>query len=292
MAVIPLMVFTLVCLFPAVGSAQAWADSYRAGDYDKAADLLHAAVSKAAGNPAFDDSQSAEALATMYARGQGAPANPIMACSLARLAGLATQMRVVPGEDPYGYNARMAGSEAFVHRHCDPLAHDDRVTADKAVGCFGFGMPEETIAFGGQNVRIGRGGISIAGSNEEPWDLMACPQLVARVRTSSIAPPADAAPNVKTRYFIETFMWVPGNSDGAQVYSLNWDVYEVRDGRIWFYMVAQGMATRAGWPERGLPAEIEKGLTLEMIPSGQVRWKLEGLPPKRGWIMVGGEVTR
>jgi len=89
MPVMRLIVFTLVCLFPAVGSAQAWADSYRAGDYDKAADLLHAAVSKAAGNPAFDDSQSAEALATLYARGQGTPLNPIMACSLARLAGAA-----------------------------------------------------------------------------------------------------------------------------------------------------------------------------------------------------------
>ena len=283
----------LVCAFPAVALAQTWAGAYRAGDYDKAADLLHAAVSRATGNPAFDDSESAEALATLYARGQGVPANPIMACSLARTAGFATQMRVVPGEDGRSYQARMDASEAFVHRHCDPLVHDDRVTADKAVGCFAFGMPEETIAFGGQTVRIGRRGISIAGSDEEPWELMACPQLVARVRTTSIAPPPDRAPDVKPRYFIEVFIWVPGIKDGAPIYSLNWDVYEVRDGRIRFFMVAQGVATRADWPERGLPAEIEKGLTLEMIRSGHVRWKLEGVPPKRGWIMLaGGEVTR
>jgi hypothetical protein len=286
------LVFALVCAFPTVSSAQTWADAYRAGDYDKAAALLQAAVSRAAGNPAFDDSDSAEALANMYARGQGVPANPMMACSLARTAGLATQMRIVPGEDVRSGKARLDASEAFVHRHCDPLPHDDRVTADNAVGCFAFGMREETFAFGGQTVRIGRRGISIVGTDAEPWELMGCPQRVARLRTMSIAPPPDAAPDVKPRHFIEIFMWVPGNRDGAQVYSLEWNVYEVRDSRILFFVVAQDVATRPDWPEVGLPAEIEKGLTLEMIPSGHVRWKLEGQPPKRGWIMLGGEVTR
>ena len=287
-----LVVFALVCAFPAVASAQAWADSYRAGDYETTVDLLHAAVSKASGNPAFDEPAPPQLLATMYARGQGVAANPVMACSLARLAGLATQMRVVPGEDGRSYQARLDASEAFLHRHCDLLAHDDRVTADLAVGCFAFGMPEEAIPFGGQTVRIGRRGVSVADSDEQPWELMGCPQLVARVRTTSLVPPPDAAPGVKPRYFIETFLWVGGMKDGVPFYSLNWDVYEVRDKRILFFMVAQNLVTRSAWPGRGLPAEIEKGLTLEMIRSGHVRWKVEGAPPKRGWIMLGGEVTR
>lgn len=292
MPLVRLVVFALVCAFPAVASAQAWADSYRAGDYERAADLLHEAVSKASGNPAFDQSEPPELLATMYARGQGVAANPVTACSLARLAGLATQMRVVPGEDGPSNQARMDASDAFLHRHCDPLAHDDRVTADLAVGCFAFGLPEETIAFGGQTVRIGRRGISIADSDEQPWELMNCPQLVARVRTTSLVPPPDAAPGVKPRHFIETFMWGTGTKDGVPFYSLNWNVYEVRDKRILFFMVAQDLVTRSAWPGRGLPTEIEKGLTLEMIRSGHVRWKADGAPPKRGWIMLGGEVTR
>jgi hypothetical protein len=80
--------------------------------------------------------------------------------------------------------------------------------------------------------------------------------------------------------------------DGVPFYSLNWDVYEVRDKRILFFMVAQGLVTRPAWPGRGLPAEIEKGLTMEMIRSGPVRWTVDGSPPKRGWIMLDGAVTR
>ena len=286
------VVFALICAFPAVASAQAWVGPYRAGDYEKAVELLQEAVSKAAGNPAFDQPEPLQLLATLYAQGQGVAANPLMACSLARLAWAATQMQVVPGEDGKRYQARMDASEAFVHRHCDSLAHDDRMTAESAIGCFAFGMQEQTIAFGDQIVRIGRRGVSIADRDEPPWELMGCPSLVARVRTTSLAPPPDAAPGVKARHFIETFMWVGGMKDGVPFYSLNWDVYEVRDKRILFFMVAQGLVTRSAWPGRGLPAEIEKGLTLEMIRSGPVRWTIDGSPPKRGWIMLDGQATR
>jgi len=288
MPAVRLFVFALLCACPTVASAQAWADPYRAGDYEKAIDLLHAAVSKVSDNPAFDEPESPALLATMYARGEGVAANPVMACSLARLAGAATQMRVVPGEDGPSYQARMDASGAFVHRHCDPLAPDDRATAERAIGCFAFEMPEETIAFGGQTVRVGRRGVSVTGADEEVWELMGCPKLVARVRTTSLVPPSDAAPGVKPRHFIETFMWVRVLKDGVPSYSLNWDVYEVAGKRIRFLMVAQDLVTRTAWPGRGLPAEIEKGLTLEMIRSGHVRWSVEGSPPKRGWIMVEG----
>ena len=64
----------------------------------------------------------------------------------------------------------------------------------RAIGCFAFGMPEETIALGGQTVRIGRGAFRSPTPMNSPRELMGRPKLVARVRTTSLVPPSDAAP--------------------------------------------------------------------------------------------------
>ena len=39
------------------------------------------------------------------------------------------------------------------------------------------------------------------------------------------------------------------------------------------------------WPPT-LPADFDERFRLEMIRSGHIRWRLEGAPPKRGWIML------
>ena len=285
----------LLSVVPAGASAQAWSDPYKAGNYDKAAELLQQTVIESM----QDMLQSTPPepyrhLALMYADGRGVSRNEMTACTLAQMAGFAT-MRTAPnryGADIPAYDAAIKDSEEFTRTHCEPLAEDDRLTAGRSMGCFAFGMPEETAILGGRSVRIGRRGIALAESNEEPWELFGCPQLVARVRTTSLAPPADAAPGVGARHFVEVFSWTVGKRDGSPLYVLRWDVYEVADKRIHFFVTGDEFVTRSSWPGRGLPVEVEKGLTLEMIRSGHVRWKLEGSPPKRGWFMIGGGVER
>jgi hypothetical protein len=152
--------------------------------------------------------------------------------------------------------------------------------------CFAFGMPERTETVGGRRIQIGRRGIEFANTNTGRrerffWQEVSCPQLVAHVRVTSVEPPLDAAPGVKARHFIEIFLWEARR--GVPASSLRWEVYEVRDNRILFFQ-PQHLVTRTGWPERGFPADVERGLTLEMLPSGSVRWKFEGESPKRGWI--------
>lgn len=293
MLVVRFVAVAVVCAFPAIASAQAWADAYRTGNYEQAAELLHQIVIDLARDPAMGEPEPYRHLALMYAQGQGVAPSGIAACTLARAAEIATDMRHVPGEDVHAYQARRDESGEFMRRHCDPLSSEDRKTAELSVGCFAFGMPEQTITLGGQTVRIGRRGIALADSDADPWELLNCPQLVARVRITSLAPPQDAAPGVRARHFIEVFNWVSGApSTGTTPYWLRWDVYEVRDKRILFFMVDNQLVTRTAWPGRGLPAEVEKGLTVEMIRTGYVRWRLEGAPPRRGWIMLDGEVTR
>ena len=271
-----LAVFALVCAFPAVASAQAWADPYRAGDYEKCGGSASRGRQQGQwGTPLLETSRSRPSCSRPCMR-EGKGLLPIRSWRARWRAqrGLATHMRVVPGEDGRSYQARLDASDAFVHRHCDPLAPDDRVTAERASAV--------RVRDAGRNDRVrrsdradGRRGISVADSDGQPWKLMGCPKLVARVRTTSLIPPPDAAPGKAATLHRDIHVG-RGNEKRSAVYSLNWDVYEVADQRILFFMVAQDLVTRPAWPGRGLPAEIEKGLTLEMIRTGHVRWKGRG----------------
>jgi hypothetical protein len=35
-----------------------------------------------------------------------------------------------------------------------------------------------------------------------------------------------------------------------------------------------------------MPQNLDARLSIEMIRSGHVHWKLDGKPPKRGWVML------
>ncbi len=276
------------CALPTGASAQAWADAYRARDYEKAADLLHQVLIYAPGQDFASLLPEYRQLALMYADGLGVVKDPFAACMLANWADAATKKSAPKlfGSDVGAYEAGVRESESFVATHCDSLTEVDRMDAGVMSICFAFGMQERTETVGGQKIRIGRRGIEFADSNagrREGFSLeeKSCPQLVAHVRVTSVEPPPDAAPGVKARHFIEIFVWEARRSVPAS--SLRWDVYEVRDKQILFFQ-PQHLVTRTGWPERGFPGDVERGLTLEMLPSGSVQWKLEGDSPKLGWI--------
>jgi hypothetical protein len=155
-------------------------------------------------------------------------------------------------------------------------------------------MPEAMLTLGSQAVRVGRGGISLADAAEKsPERLMNCPQLIARVRSLTVGPPSDGAPGVGARSFVEVLGWNSGQDprDGTAVYVLQWDLYEVRGQKIDEVASAE-FDVRHTWPKPALPENLDARLSIDMIRSGQVHWKLDGAPPKRGWVLPPEEKSR
>jgi hypothetical protein len=280
--------------FATTASAQAWAEAYRAGEYEKAADLLHRIVTDPDQQLTFAAFQPFRHLATMYAQGLGVQADPIAACAMAEMA-LTTAHMGAPHDanDPNAYNRFIAESEQFREQHCANLSQEDRLSAGRSMGCFAFGMPEATLQVGPHAVRVGRGGITLA---EEPvgkrMGLGACPPVVARVRAFTLEPPANAAPDVKARHFVETLAWGGGaDRDSATRYKLHWEAHEVRDGSV-NVVASELLHAVESWPGLALPEGFDTRFRIEMIRSGHVRWRMDGTPPKRGWIMLPEEGRR
>jgi hypothetical protein len=299
---VPLGRIAMIAVFfwslAAAVSAQPWAEAYRAGDYNRAAKLLQPMVLDFERVIDSANPSPARHLARLYAQGLGVARDPIAACSLARLADMATQNEAPQfGNNVAGWNAHIKASEQFVHEHCGRLSHEDLLAASRSVGCYAFGMPEEVLTVGGQSVRVGKGGIRMA---DEPFPEdsapdFGCPQIVVRIRPLTIAPPLDAAPVVRARHFIELISWgLEGDRPaGTRRYSLQWQVFEVRGSRIHF-LPAERVRSSGTWPEPipELPSDFDAHLTMEMIRSGHVRWRLDGAPPKRGWLMLPEENRR
>jgi hypothetical protein len=280
----------LFCALPAIASAQAWAEAFRARDYETAADLLQQVITyRESGQDFASLLPEYRQLALMYANGFGVVKDPFAACMMANWADAATKKSASKlGSDVGAYEAAVSESERFVATHCDQLTETDRMDAGSMTGCFAFGMGERIEQLGGRTIRIDRRGIEFADSAPGHRELLTCPQLVAHVRVTSLEPPPDAAAGVKTRHFIELFVWELGRSVPAS--ALRWEVYEVRDKLILAFQ-PQPLVTRTGWPERGFPSDVERGLTLEMLPSGAVQWRLEGESPKVGWITKNAMCT-
>ena len=294
MSVVRVLALVVFCALPASAAAQAWADAYRAGDYDKAALLLQQVVIESVHDLVTVVPEPYRQLSLMYAEGRGVPRDAIAACTLARVAGQATMIAAPKrhSQDLTAYDAAHKESDEFIRTHCESLAADDRLAAERSIGCLALRMPDETVSVGEHSVRIGRRGISLADGSEQPWELYGCPQFVALVRTRSIAPPDDPAPGVRPRHFIELFFWTIGSREGGPLWALQWHVYEVSMKGTHFFLADQGLTTQASFPGSGLPVGVEKALSLEMIRSGHVRWKLDGAPPKRGWFMIGEGIRR
>ena len=290
MFMVRLLALALLCALPARASAQAWADAYRAGDYEKAADLLHLIVLESGLDAPDVDPEPHRHLAVMYGLGQGVSPDPIVECALAQMAGLAVHMRPgPPGEDLSGYQARTQANERFISDHCDALTRADRLAASRSLGCYGFGLGQQYLTAGDQSVSISHRGIGVAGSPAAaPLNCMA---YVVRVRATTLEPPPDAAPGVKARHLLEVFSWYPRKDPktAAMRFPIMWDVFEVLPGHVEQRLSQQEIFSSNAAPGRTLPAGADPGSVFEMIRSGHVRWKFDGAPPKRGWIMLGGE---
>ena len=280
-----LLMILALCALPHTAAAQAWADAYQSGDYHKAAVLLQPLASDMGSR----DPAPARHLALLYAQGLGVARDPIVACALAQASEAAAHMAAAT--DIVAYEAGLQESDLLVRQQCDYLPEQDRLSATLSMGCFAFGMPEANLTIGRQTVLVGHGGIRLA--DTPPENPLGCPQLVARVRPLTIAPPSDAAPGVSARHFVELLGWQAGENrlDSSRRYTLVWQMYELRAGKIGI-AGEEELYSIDTWPQSGLPPKFDARFSVEMIRSGHVRWRIEGAPPKRGWFMLPDEGSR
>jgi hypothetical protein len=241
------------------------------------------------------DPDAARYLATMYAEGLGVPQDAIAACSVAQVVSIVTNVNAPRYAQHIGaFDAAIKAADEFINKHCNGLSSWDRMVTGVSLGCFAFGMSEQTLIVGGEAISAGRGGIWLRDAlPERPEQLQGCFARVGRVRAVNIAPPTDAAPGVVARHFVELLGWGMGARPGtsAPIYVLRWQLYEVRGKKV--EVVAGEMFDETDhWPEPGLIQKFDERFSLEMIRSGHIRWRLNGAPPKRGWIMLPDERSR
>jgi hypothetical protein len=285
------LVFLLAgCVIPCAAAAQPWAEAVKAGDYRRASELLHPIVIEQHQNrDATNDPAVARQLADMYARGLGVPRDPIVACALAQAAEMAFSMvpEVVNSiQDIHAYQAREKEWERFVRGYCGVLGQHDQHVAGRVFGCLTFGLPAPVLTVGAQTVWVALSGFSLTEGADKRFVVdLDCPQLVARLRALTIDSPADAAPGVKPRLFVEMLTWhYGGEQAGSSKFALNWQMFELRGQKIEPFAI-EHLYSVAKWPP-ALPPDFDERFRLEMIRSGHIRWRLEGAPPKRGWIML------
>lgn len=294
MSTIRLLLALAILTLPSAAAAQAWADAYKSGDYRKAADLLHPLVIQLAIQPGGpQDPGPPRHLATMYAEGLGVDKDPIAACLVSQVAQQAMMSPTATfGLEGAAYDRRVEEANAFLGKYCDRLSEWDRIAASN--WCFAFGMPETVLTIGSDAVRVGRGGVHLADvMPERPDQIVGCPMLIARVRPLTIAPPADAAPGVVARHFVDLLFWRPFFKPGdAPRFVLQWEMFEVQHHKITMVTMEEQLDTIDGWPVPPQPKNFDTKLSTQMIRSGNIEWKLDGAPPKRGWIMLPEEQSR
>ena len=288
MPLIRLLGIVVLCSLPCAAWAQPWADAYRAGDYRKAVDLLQPLVISVEPIPA--DSEPARHLAMLYAQGLGVARDAALACAMAQTAASAPVARPSTPDGLPAYKAQVEENARFVREHCDGLTRPELGSASRARGCPAFGMQDELLTVGSQTVSASRAGIRLADAPaESAMQIIGCLQIVARLRAVTIEPPADAAPGVTARHFVEVVSWRLGS--GASRFVLQWQMYEVGGAKIGFAQLDE-LYSSDTYPQPALPADFDARSSMEMIRSGHVRWRVDGAPPKRGWIMLPEEPTR
>ena len=287
MRLVCLLVVTGLCFTPRHAAAQPWVEAYEAGDYATAAAHLQRLVARSHLDDEPEGALPARYLATMYARGLGVEQDQVLACALAQHANiLADQWAPKYADDVRAYESLMADSQRFVDTHCGGLWPEEQVAAAHSAGCNAFGLREQRLAVGPHVVEISRQGIGLAGSRR-PWlDGLECPTLISDLRAFTVAPPADALDGVKARHFLDAATWHLGRrpQDQQLVYVLKWHLFEVDTRGIGHGGLAE-LATQLEWPA----ASVEADVSFEMIRTGHVRWRIDGDPPRRGWLMRGGD---
>ena len=293
-----LVLSAAIAALPGVAFGQPWADAYKAGDHAKAVQMLQPIiVSQQLSFSSGADPLAPRLLAVLYAEGKGVARDPVVACTLAQLSDMAKNMapvRVTTPDEYRVYQESLEESGRFARGLCDPLTDRQQRAVGQSLGCLGFGLNEAVLAVGDRTVWVDRTGLRLTEAGDTPpGGNFVCPQLVARVAARHVEPPSDAAPGVIARSFVEVLAWQAGQTPGEATvrYLLSWTVYEVR-GNVIQPVAMEELDAAAGWPSTPMPQNFDETLHVEMIRSGHIRWRLDGAPPKRGWILLPEERSR
>ncbi len=287
MRVVCLLVLVALMAHAEPVSSQSWRVAYEAGDFSTAARMLQPIVVSAILLPAVDDDPApARTLATLYAEGLGVDRDPVVACALAQHSRMAAEMAAPRyAEAIFAFEALRKAGDRFVAEQCQPLSDAERSAAIQSIGCYAFGLSEQFLTIGPHMVRLDRQGVALVGAKATAMSLE-CPVLYGGARTYAVEPPRDALPGVRTRYFADVLTWHfhlnPQN--GSPLYRLRWLLVEVSSKGVGPQAIDVA-TTVSSWPQTPLPSELEPKVSLRMIRTGHVRWRVEGAPPRRGWIM-------
>jgi hypothetical protein len=284
----------LVATFlPVSAQAQPWRDAFEAGDFKAAADALHPVVAQSLrGDAPPGDPAPARTLAAMYAHGWGVDRDPVQACSMAYLSRIGAETSPLK---PYErWEAQLDDAMRLVDHHCDALSREEHLTALETMVCPRFGLEIGEVTVGPHTVRIDRRGLSVVGDGVFSSPALECPVVAtAGVRAIAVEAPQDALPGIGSRYFVESLDWhmvVPQNPEHEQGFELRWTLFEVTPAGVWLAASAP-IAWSPSWPRPQQP--VDPALTLEMVRTGHVRWRIEGRPPSRGWLLrPGSEESR
>ena len=284
-----LLISALAIVIGARSSAQAppsWTDAVRAGQYEKAAALLHPIVMVAEYNLTSQDPAPARQLTLMYARGLGVRQDGVGACALAQLAGIVTRSSAPKyARDPRGYDAALEEADRFINEHCSPLTEAGRRDATAAIGCYALAMPEDYVTLGNKLIRIGRQSIGVVDAPEQHTiGPLNCPLYIAAVRPTTVLPPPDAVPGTRERHVVELLFW-GAQTVAAPRFSLRWHAYELCGDRMQVAAVAD-VRSAVPWPESPVPPNLDSLVAVAMDRNGRVRWQVSGEEPKEGTFIT------
>lgn len=274
-------------VLPLTAHAQSWRDALEGGHYDRAAALLHPIlVASMSRDAADDDPAPSKTLATMYARGLGVERDHVLACALAQQSQMATATAAGRfANDIFRYLAMEKEAERFRQELCDGLTASELRAAANSIGCYKFGLVSRVLSVGPHNLWVDRTGVARGAAGTPVGYDWECAQAVAGLRTVEVPPPADALPGVATRHFVESLTWHLGyRDDGSPVNDLRWTLLEVTaDGVGIAAQTSLQAATEWSGPTRA--PHSAPALSMQMIRTGHVRWRIEGRPPLRGWLL-------
>lgn len=241
----------LVAAVPA--AAQPWKDAYERGDIFRALDMLEPLVFER--DPMNDpklDPMAPLYLATYFVNGWRVKADPVMACSLAFLAG-----RTADEQGRYPKPLKLALA-ALEEKTCGTLNSEQRLDAYASVGCPNIGQAGQTIRFGdGSWVELTprRAILDQPGRRTEVELGRGCAQQVLPAWHRKLVPPPGAAGH--PRQLLELLAWYSSVVKGERRRTLHWTAWEVFDGAL-VPTAAEIVANEPGsaWPERPVPESV------------------------------------
>lgn len=255
-----------IALMPARVSAETWREALQAGDYPKAAAILHPLVLDRPDTQVLPDADAAEQLGMLYASGHGVNTDAVMACALLDIAHAAALSK----QDASG--AERIGQRRSAQ--CGVLSEPARREALDLRSCFTAWFPERTFPIAREHdVEVSRRGFRVRFQEvelSEPLTLFACAAEVPLVRYVRVESRSRSLP---ARHFVELYTWSRLSLDGRPGRGLIWHVREIVAASA--RPVAMEIlveAPAATWPSPPIPPALAR-VEMKMDAHGNVTWR-------------------